>query len=279
MSSSVPSLEDSLADFDPDALHRPAVALRVDVRENDIELPMHRHRKGQLVLALHGGVTCAVPDGLWMVPPQCAVWIPGGMLHSNRVTANGRVCFLFVETDAASLPDQCCTLAITPLVRELIEHLAALAHLYDVDGPTGRLAAVLLDQLAQMPMENLHLPISAHARLRQIADALPNDPADRSTLAEWGQRVAMSERTLARLVKNETGMTFGRWRQQLHIVIALQRLSAGARVQQVAEDLGYESVTAFITMFKKALGKPPARYFADRQNGHEQSLHPPLQTG
>ena len=76
-------------------------------------------------------------------------------------------------------------------------------------------------------------------------------------------------RTLARLVKNETGMTFGRWRQQLHIVIALQRLSAGARVQQVAEELGYESVTAFITMFKKALGKPPARYFADRQNGHE----------
>jgi AraC-like DNA-binding protein len=267
-SSSARSLEDSLK-FDPDAVHRLAVAMRIDACENGVEAPMHRHRKGQLVLALHGGVTCVVPDGLWMVPPQCAVWIPSGVLHSNRVTANGRVCFLFVETNAASLPDQCCTLAITPLVRELIEHLANLPPLYAVDGPTARLASVLLDELAQMPIENLHLPISAHVRLRQIADALTNDPSDRSTLAEWGQRVAMSERTLARLVKNETGMTFGRWRQQLHIVIALQRLSAGARVQQVAEDLGYESVTAFITMFKKALGKPPARYFADRQNGHE----------
>jgi AraC-like DNA-binding protein len=77
----------------------------------------------------------------------------------------------------------------------------------------------------------------------------------------------MSERTLARLVLNETGMTFGRWRQQLHIVIALQNLSAGVPVQRVSEDLGYESVSSFITMFKKALGKPPARYFADK-DGH-----------
>jgi len=33
-------------------------------------------------------------------------------------------------------------------------------------------------------------------------------------------------------------------------------------VQRVSADLGYESVTAFITMFKKALGKPPAKYLA-----------------
>jgi AraC-like DNA-binding protein len=59
-------------------------------------------------------------------------------------------------------------------------------------------------------------------------------------------------------------MTFGRWRQRLHISIALQRLCAGALVQWVAEDPGYGSVSAFITMFRKALGTPPARYFADK---------------
>jgi AraC-like DNA-binding protein len=32
----------------------------------------------------------------------------------------------------------------------------------------------------------------------------------------------------------------------------------------VSETLGYESVTAFITMFKKALGQSPTRYFAAR---------------
>jgi AraC-like DNA-binding protein len=63
------------------------------------------------------------------------------------------------------------------------------------------------------------------------------------------------------------GLTFGRWRQQLHLIVALRELSAGASVQQVSTELGYESVTAFITMFKKALGKPPAKYLSDIVQG------------
>jgi len=260
-------LRATLTSFNPDTMDQPANAVRVDVVENESELPMHRHSKGQLVVALRGGVTCEVSDGLWMVPPQCGVWVPGGMLHSNRVTANGRLCFLYVDSSVAALPQTCCTLSLTPLLIELIQRLAALPQIYEVDGPTGRLVSVLLDELTQMKTEQLHLPISTDAKLRHIANSLTTDPADRSTAAEWGTRVAMSERTLTRLVLRETGMSFGRWRQQLHIIIALQRLSGGALVQRVAEDLGYESVSAFITMFKKALGKPPARYFADKDDG------------
>ncbi len=63
----------------------------------------------------------------------------------------------------------------------------------------------------------------------------------------------------------ETGMSFGRWRQQLHLLIALQRLDQGASVQTVALDLGYEGASAFVTMFRKAMGKPPARYLAERR--------------
>ncbi|GFN29585.1 AraC family transcriptional regulator [Achromobacter denitrificans] len=239
-------------------------AMRVDAAENDQESPPHRHSMGQLVLALHGGVTCSVPQGLWMVPPQCGVWIPGGVPHSNRVTANGRVCFLFVPPDAPGLPEQCCTLAITQLLRELIAHLADLSAEEAASAASRKLAEVLVDQLARMRTERLHLPISDHPRLREIADALRADPADRSTVAQWGRRVAMSERTLARLVRQELGMSFGRWRQQMHIIQALQRLSAGLSVQRTAEDLGYESVSAFITMFRKTLGKTPARYFAEK---------------
>ncbi len=69
------SLRQSYEEFDPDALDRPVVTLRVDTREKENELPMHSHRKGQLVLALRGGVTCEVATGLWMVPPRCGVWI------------------------------------------------------------------------------------------------------------------------------------------------------------------------------------------------------------
>lgn len=256
------SADASWRSFDPDRIASPAIALRVEVAENDSEAPVHQHRKAQLVLALRGGVSCEVPNALWMVPPNCAVWVPGGLPHSNRVTPNARICLLFVEPGAAALPQECCTLAISPLVRELIQHLAGLPHDYEPDSATGRIARVLLDELANMPVEQLHLPISTEPRIRRIADALAGDPADRSTLAEWASRVAMSERTLARLMLRETGLTFGRWRQQLQLLVALRQLAAGATVQQVSAELGYESVTAFITMFKKAIGQPPGRYFA-----------------
>lgn len=266
------ALCESYAEFDPDAFRQPAVALHVDVPHDEIDLPVHRHRKGQLVLALRGGLICQVPGALWMVPPRCAVWIPGGMAHTNRVTANGRICFLFIEPEAAAMPAHSCTLAITPLVRELILHLTALPEPYDIAGPTGRLVAVLLEELARMPTGGLHLPLPDEPRLRRIANTLSVHPADRSTTGAWARKVAMSERSLTRLVLKETGMSFGRWRQQLHIAVALQHLAAGASVQRTAATLGYESVTAFITMFKKALGEPPARYMAQKESRSRLSL-------
>ena len=63
----------------------------------------------------------------------------------------------------------------------------------------------------------------------------------------------------------ETGLSFGRWRQQLQLIIALQELASGVPVQNVATTLGYESVNAFITMFRKAMGTTPAHYFAERK--------------
>lgn len=259
------SLLDYYRELDPDTLERPVVALAVDIQEKNDEVPIHTHRKGQLVLADRGGVTCEAPSGLWMVPPRCGVWIPGGMPHSNRTTANASIHFLYVDMNAARVPKDCCTLAITPLLHELIHRLATLPPLYDPQGPTSHIVTVLLNELIEMPTEQLHLPVTRHSKLRVIADALMENPADRRTVAEWGEAIALGERTLMRLVVAETGMTFGRWRQQLHIIIALQRLAAGESVQSVSEVLGYESVSAFITMFRKALGKSPARYFSTRQ--------------
>jgi hypothetical protein len=110
--------------LDVDDVLAPVIAVRVDVTETKAEVPDHRHRKAQLVFSLGGGVTCRVPSGLWMVPPHCAVWVPSGMEHSNVATANARIFFVYIEPGAADLPDRCCTLSISPLLRELIVELA-----------------------------------------------------------------------------------------------------------------------------------------------------------
>jgi len=257
------SLNLCLEQFDPDATDRMAFAMSVSVKDHEAELPMHAHRRGQLVMALSGGVMCRAEGGLWMVPPGSAVWIPGDLLHSNHVTPNGRICLLFVAPEVAGLPDRCCTLSLTPMIIEMIQHLATLP--LEADDPhTQNITEVILGELRRMPVTACHLPIPDDPTLSLIAHRLIQTPNDRASIAEWADRVAMSERSLARLVVRKTAMTFGRWRQQLQIVLALQKLSAGATVQSVAYDLGYESVSAFVSMFKTALGKPPARYIADR---------------
>jgi len=248
--------------FNPDTVDRTAVALRMETEQNTMELPVHIHNKGQLVLALQGAVACKAAETIWMVPPQHAVWIPGRIPHSNRATANARIFFLFIDPTAVKMPETCCTLTISPMVSEMIQYLAAEAPMYPEEGATARLVAVLLEQLVMASATTLHLPISSHPKLRYIADTLIDDPADRRTLAQWAERLAMSERTLARLIIRETGLTFGKWRQQLHLMIALHQLAGDESVQRVAGNLGYDSVTAFITMFKKALGKSPTQYFA-----------------
>ncbi len=246
--------------MDVDQIATPALSVRVDVGQTRTEVPDHQHRKGQLVFALAGSVTCRIPDGLWMVPPHCAVWIPGGLAHSNIATANARLIFVYLEPNAVKLPDRCCTLSISPLLRELIIELADGE---DANEANDLMIAVLLAQLPLMPVQQLHLPVSAEPRLAIIVNALSANPADRATLGLWARRVAMSESSLRRLVVQETGLTFGRWRQQLHLMVAIRELSNGATVQQVSADLGYGSVASFITMFKKALGKPPAKYLSN----------------
>lgn len=251
----------ALEGFDPDSDAGAAQAFRIRVAESVREIPFHQHRKGQLILALHGGITCEVEQAMWMVPTQYAVWIPGSMPHSNRATANARICFLFIEPGAVAMPSRCCTLKISPLVRELILRLAEQPHAA-ASPERERLVRVLFDELPQQAVEQLHLPMSQHPKIRRITERLAAHPDERKTLAEWASELAMSERNLARLVLKETGLNFRRWRQQLQVIIALQLLIDGATVQRVAQALGYESTNAFITMFRNALGTTPGRYLA-----------------
>ena len=259
-------VRNDVAIFDPEEVPRAVLTVGKELVTEGHELPRHRHRKAQLILGMRGLITAEVVNGLWMVPPRCAVWIPGELEHSVRKVGNVSLYILFVEPNAVpGLPNACCTMSVSPLLRELIVETSHLPSLYDPAGPDGRLVHTMLDQLTKAPLAHLHLPMPVDPRLRRIADAITADPSDRATIGDWAKRIGMSERALIRLVPQELGMSFGRWRQQFQIVFALERLSEGQSVQAVGLSLGYESASAFVAMFKKALGEPPARYLANRE--------------
>ena len=155
-------------------------------------------------------------------------------------------------------------LNVGTLLRELILCGVDLPQLYALGGPEERLVLVLLDEIRAMQVAPLHLPQPRDPRLLKLATALGRDPADRRDLEQWSRAVAASPRTLARLFRRETGLTFGRWRQQLRLLRALEWLAGGRSVTDIALSLGYDSTSAFVAMFRRNLGHTPGRYFSDQ---------------
>lgn len=249
---------------DPDAVPRPIVALTI---EGDFagDTETHCHRRAQLIYVISGVITVEAESGIWTVPPQCAVWIPAGTGHRARST--GRItigCLYMEERLAAALTADCGIVFVPPLLRELLLRFIAGPQLYpEGDTREERLIAVLFDELREAPVEPLHLPMPKDRRLRRMAEMLVAEPALRFTIEEWGARIGASKRTLSRLFQRETGMSFVRWKQQLHVGLALQRLALGETVTNIALDLGYESPSSFIAMFRRMLGRTPVRYFSE----------------
>lgn len=250
------------------SIARPANAIGMSMASGGLESEPHAHCEAQLLYVERGEVTCEASSALWLVAPRSALWIPGSVTHRIRARAPLEGYSVFIDPGATpDLPRDCCAVSVTPLFRELLIRLAARPAHYDLDGPDARLVGVLLDELATVAVEQHRLPMPTDPRLRRLVDAMTADPASPATARAWARRVGVSERTLHRLLVDETGLSFGRWRQQLHIILAIQRLARGASVQAVARDLGYESASGFVTMFRKALGASPARYMASRLAG------------
>jgi AraC-like DNA-binding protein len=226
--------------MDPDLILRPVLVFGVDMDlQGEFELEPHIHAKGQVLLALRGVISCEVDGGLWIVPPQSAIWIPGGETHAIRIAgkAKGKVQGYGAFVDAANaqrLPARCCAVSATPLLRELLARAARMPVLYPDGGFEEHLITLLIDEIAAAPVGDLHLPLPADSRLREIVLTMLADPAAGGAMANWAQRAGMSERTFARRLSRETGMSFSRWRQRINVMLALQWLAEGRSIQQVS---------------------------------------------
>ncbi len=245
--------------FDPDAV--PATAFVLEATYPAGEGPWHAHRRAQLVHADEGVVTVETREASFLAPPERAVWIPPGREHRVCSRCRYRLTTLYVDPSRAPGGDAR-VVAVDALARELLRAAAELGHDFADSGPEGRLLAVLLDRLPTLDvLPLLRLVRPRDPALRRVVMALEADPADTRTLGEHAASVALGEKTFARRFSAETGLSFGRWRQQWRLLVALKRLGEGASVTEVAFEVGYADVSSFIAAFKAAFGETPARHF------------------
>lgn len=233
--------------------------------ESGFYAPYHSHVRGQLLFISEGLIQVSAKDqGFWVVPPLRAVWLPPFIEHDARVINAVKMCNVYVSPEESKkLPKVCQVVTVTPLLREIILEIAKFNTLYNETGEEGRLVTVFLDQLKTTPEVPLHLPYPSSEVLQKVATNLITYPADTRSIEDWANDYGLSSRTFARRFSKETGMTFGLWRQQVRLLAALVRIAQGDAIAHIAQDLGYDSQSAFIAMFRKAMGKTPSRYFND----------------
>ncbi|ALN63094.1 bacterial regulatory helix-turn-helix s, AraC family protein [Lysobacter antibioticus] len=237
----------------------------------------HRHARGQLFGAHRGLLTVGTAQGRWVVPATDAVWVPPQAEHSLRshgAAFSGWSVYV-AGSACAALPARACALRVSGLLREAVARAAQWPDAAPLDPAQTRLAQVLLDEiapagpalggfalsgLADPAQRPIGLPMPSDPRLLRVAQALADDPADPRSLADWAEFAHLSERSLSRRFAAQTGQSLLQWRQRARLMRALERLAAGDAVTAIALDLGYDSVSAFIAMFRRSLGATPAAY-------------------
>lgn len=226
---------------------------------------IHHHSCGQLIYANAGVLDIFTQKGLWVVPPQRAVWMPPDYPHSIAARSNTQFRTIYIRADiGARIAAECSVLHVSPLLREAILALVAHSENHRWDEHSAAISCLLKSEIAAAIVDPVttHLPIPRDARVGFIVMTLLANPVDPRGRDEWAQLAGASGRTIDRIFIAETGMGFGSWKKQVLLLEALKRLSEKQPVALIADDLGYASPSAFISMFKKSLGITPSKFYS-----------------
>lgn len=257
-SSGTAALEERLAFLE--TATAPVVAL-AGIYENGHVVAPHKHRRAQFLHARSGVVMVSTAEGRWMVPPENAMWIPAGTVHSVEMLGRVDMHSVYLDDETGrGAPSRLCVLAMSELMRALV----ALAIACDGEPESGSREALamelLVSEIRVLQERPLALPLPADERMARLCRDFLDRPAARAAIDDWAGRLGMSRRSFTRSFQRETGVSLQTWRQQACLFAALPRLAAGQSVTTVALDLGYESVPAFTTMFTRMVGTSPRAY-------------------
>ena len=241
-------------------LRRLAAATRVEP---------HSHPWAQVAMSATGVIRMNAGHGTYLVPPTRALWIPPGVEHVVSVLEDAEIRTLYVHPAARffgnatgtpfALWPACRVLEVSPLLRELAAHLDTAPGPGLADEREACLAALILDELRRAAPVRLGVDLPADKRLRQLCEAVLDDPTRWNSLDDWARHAGASPRTVARLFRTELASTFTQWRQQVILANAVSLAAGRMPMGQIATELGY-SPSAFSAMVRKSVSQPPGRF-------------------
>ena len=234
-------------------------------------LDPHRHRVAQLVFAAKGVMHVQTPRGVWLVPPERAVWVPPRLEHAIDVLSDIEMRTVYFQP--SWLDKQKANAAISS---EFVVRVGALlreAILAMFEPQCDAARKLMLGQLVIMELRDAgdastFMPMPLDAKARHVANIILADPAADRDLESLAAEAGISGRTLTRLFPEQTKLTLKSWKQRARVIAAIERLGQpDVSIKQVATALGFSSTAAFSFAFRDVTGETPTAFLSRQERG------------
>lgn len=236
--------------------------INVGLSSNFLVDVWHDHNVAQLSYAAAGILYAQIADKLYIVPPNMAIYIPPKTLHrtnSKKVPQLENIYFSKEYFDL--LPTSVQLIHISELVKQVINKVCSLGLASQQSDFSKSLFMVLAHEINASSQADYSITIPNDPRLLKVYDTFLSSKEMFPSLEEAAASACVGVRTLTRLFIKDTGLNFVTWKQHFIFIRALELLQRYKQTKVVAYRLGYNSESAFISMFKKMSGAKVPSYF------------------
>ena len=218
----------------------------------------HAHGSDQLIYAVSGLMEVFAGQGVWLIPPHFALWVPARTRHRIHMFGPVSMRTLYLRAGlTARLEPHCAVLHVTALLRELIVETVLVGRLRMQDRYERSLYGVLVCQLHKASPLPTFVMLPREERALTVAQAILSNPAESKPMATLCAEAGVSVRTIQRTFVKEIGTDFESWRRQVRLKKAVELLVSGCSVKEVAWRIGYSQPSAFVQMFRGTFGTTP----------------------
>lgn len=225
----------------------------------------HQHPWHQFLYAASGAMTVSTQNSSWMIPTGRAVFIPAGCTHAIRMWGAVEMRTLYLSPGLTGFGNpNCRVVEVTPLLRELVLRTVERMGLDSRSAHDSRVIGLVEDEVKTAVERTedspLVLALPADAQALALARSVLDEPSVNDSVDRLAKKHGLARRTLERRFRDETGMSFGMWRQKARLLDSIRLLAQGKSVTDAALDCGYSSVSAFIAAFKSTFGYTPGHF-------------------
>ncbi|UKB85420.1 helix-turn-helix transcriptional regulator [Chryseobacterium sp. MEBOG06] len=246
--------------FDPDSIHEEVIGIASDMVMHDSGFHFHK-TKAQLLYAPSGCMTVTTSDRQFVLPPFRMLWIPANEVH--RVNFRNVVAYRSVYFDDGYaekyMNSSLKVLHVNSLLKEIVERICFWKWA-PADSSQENIVKVFWDEISLAPEEKLVLKMPQDRRLKKTVEEWTVRNSIPPMLNKLAEEIGAVEKTISRIFKKETGLTYQEWRQQWRLQRSIELLVDGHSIGEVSHLLDFSSDSAFIEFFKKHTGSTPLQY-------------------